>query len=460
MKKLILIAFTLLSITINAQSTINSYTSTLRFLNSDFLQSYQAARIAVPTMTLPNSLNTYTSTVGFNNTDIAQLYQSIRGIGGAISTGTANSWNINGNAPSTNTNFIGTTNNTSLLFRTNNTQRFKIDSLGGAIFGTNSFTNTNLLTLRQSTAITGWTFLETDGTVSGADYINPSVGSNSVYAGRWVGTSSNHNLHLFTNGDGGNVPGLTLVNGVGNSVIINGWNTYTTNAHLRVTSDQFTRFIECEGPTQNNINWFVQRDATGNLINTVMNGRATIGSTVLTTTQPTLNVIGTMSVSGTSTLTGLRNNGTFSVSGGSTLTAIQNNGTLVCTGAGTLAGVLSTNSIVSTSRTAGIGYAVGSGSTVTQGTSRTTGVTINAVSGSITLFSAAGSAVYQDFTVTNSTVGINDLIVINQRSGTDRYVIEITNIAAGSFRVTFATTGGTTVEAPVFNYCIIKAATN
>jgi hypothetical protein len=443
MKKLILVAFTLLSITINAQSTINSYTSTLRFLNSDFLQSYQAARIAVPTMTLPNSLNTYTSTVGFNNTDIAQLYQSIRGIGGAISTGTANSWNINGNAPTTNTNFIGTTNNRSLLFKTNDVQRFKIDSLGGAIFGTNSFTNTNLLTLRQSTAIAGWTFLETDGTVTGADYINPAVGSNSLYSGRWVGTASNHNLHLFTNGDGGNVPGLTIVNNTGNSVIINGWNTYTTTAHLRVTSGQFTRFIECEGPTQNNINWFVQRDATGNLINTVMNGRATIGSTVLTTTQPTLNVIGTMSVSGTSTLTGLRNNGT-----------------LVCTGAGTLAGVLSTNSIVSTSRTAGIGYAVGSGSTVTQGTSRTTGVTINAVSGSITLFSAAGSAVYQDFTVTNSTVGINDLIVINQRSGTDRYVIEITNIAAGSFRVTFATTGGTTVEAPVFNYCIIKAATN
>lgn len=289
---------------------------------------------------------------------------------------------------------------------------------------------------------------------------------------------------MFTNGNGGNVPGLTIVKNTGNSVIINGYNTYTTTAHLRVTSGQFTRFIECEGPTQNNINWFVQRDPSGNLINTVMNGRATIGSTVLTTTQPTLNVLGTASISSTSTLTGLRNNGTFtttgaamiggttagsatlhvlgtcSVSGGSTLTAIQNNGTLVCTGAGTLAGVLSTNSIVSTSRTAGIGYAVGSGSTVTQGTSRTTGVTINAVSGSITLFSAAGSAVYQDFTVTNSTVGINDIIIINQRSGTDRYVIEITNIAAGSFRVTFATTGGTTVEAPVFNYCIIKAATN
>ena len=122
MKKLILVAFTFLSITINAQSTINSYTSTLRFLNSDFLQSYQAARIAAPTMTLPNSLNTYTSTVGFNNTDIAQVYQSIRGIGGAINNFTSSIpsstlfWNINGNELLTNTNSIGSNNNRSFFF--------------------------------------------------------------------------------------------------------------------------------------------------------------------------------------------------------------------------------------------------------------------------------------------------------------------------------------------------------
>jgi hypothetical protein len=107
----------------------------------------------------------------------------------------------------------------------------------------------------------------------------------------------------------------------------------------------------------------------------------------------------------------------------------------------------------------GLGYTTGSGGTVTQGTSRTAGVTINKTNGAITLFSAAGSATYQTFTVTNSTVVATDTIIINQKSGTDKYITMITNVAAGSFQVTYATTGGTTTEQPVFNFAVIKAVT-
>jgi hypothetical protein len=110
----------------------------------------------------------------------------------------------------------------------------------------------------------------------------------------------------------------------------------------------------------------------------------------------------------------------------------------------------------SNSPTAGVGYATGSGGSVTQGVSRTTGVTLDKVSGAITLFSAAGSASFQSFTVTNSTVAVTDTVIINQRSGTDLYETHITAVAAGSFRVTYRTTGGTTVEQPVFNFSIIK----
>jgi hypothetical protein len=108
--------------------------------------------------------------------------------------------------------------------------------------------------------------------------------------------------------------------------------------------------------------------------------------------------------------------------------------------------------------TGGIGYAVGAGAAVTQLTSRTTGVTINAPCGSITLFSAAGSTTFQTFTVTNSAVAINDVVRVSQRSGTDRYAIWVTATAAGSFNLTFATLSGTTTEAPVFNFAVIKAA--
>jgi len=104
-----------------------------------------------------------------------------------------------------------------------------------------------------------------------------------------------------------------------------------------------------------------------------------------------------------------------------------------------------------------IGYGAGAGSAVTQGTNRSTGVTINNVCGAITLFSAAGSATATTFTVSNSTVAATDTVIVNQKSGTDKYIISVTAVAAGSFNITFYTTGGTTTEQPVFNFAVIKA---
>lgn len=105
----------------------------------------------------------------------------------------------------------------------------------------------------------------------------------------------------------------------------------------------------------------------------------------------------------------------------------------------------------------GIGYGTGSGGAVAQLVSRTTGVTLNKTNGTITLFSAAGLTTWQSFTVTNSTVAATDNVRVCQQSGTDLYQIHVTAVAAGSFRVSFATTGGVTVEAPVFNFAVIKA---
>jgi hypothetical protein len=107
----------------------------------------------------------------------------------------------------------------------------------------------------------------------------------------------------------------------------------------------------------------------------------------------------------------------------------------------------------------GLGYGTGSGGTVTQATSRTTGVTLNKTNGAITLVSAAGSSTWQSFTVTNSTVAATDVVIVNQKSGTDKYMTFVTNVSAGSFVITFATTGGTTTEQPVFNFAVIKAVT-
>ena len=117
---------------------------------------------------------------------------------------------------------------------------------------------------------------------------------------------------------------------------------------------------------------------------------------------------------------------------------------------------LTATGVIASTGTAGVGYATGAGGTVTQATSRTTGVTLNKTTGAITLFSAAGSATAATFTVTNSTVAATDVIILNQKSGTDLYDLMVTAVAVGSFNITFRTTGGTTTETPVFNFAVIK----
>lgn len=98
------------------------------------------------------------------------------------------------------------------------------------------------------------------------------------------------------------------------------------------------------------------------------------------------------------------------------------------------------------------------GGAVTQITSRTTAVTLNKTSGAVTMFSAAGSATAATFTVNNSQVVATDTILLNQASGTNLYNLHVTAVAAGSFNVTFYTTGGTATDAPVINFAIVKGA--
>jgi hypothetical protein len=106
-----------------------------------------------------------------------------------------------------------------------------------------------------------------------------------------------------------------------------------------------------------------------------------------------------------------------------------------------------------------LGYGTGAGATVTQLTNRTTGVTINALCGKITLVSAAGSSTWNSFTVTNSQVAATDTIIVNQSSGANLYNAIVTNVGSGSFKVSISAVSGTATEAPAFNFAVIKAVT-
>jgi hypothetical protein len=120
---------------------------------------------------------------------------------------------------------------------------------------------------------------------------------------------------------------------------------------------------------------------------------------------------------------------------------------------------IDSNGNVLVTNVAGLGYGTGAGGTVTQATSRTTGVTLSKPTGAITMFSAAGSTTAATFTVTNTLVAATDTIILNQKSGTNLYVLLVTAVAAGSFNITFYTTGGTASDAPVINFSVIKGVT-
>lgn len=116
-----------------------------------------------------------------------------------------------------------------------------------------------------------------------------------------------------------------------------------------------------------------------------------------------------------------------------------------------------------TSSGGGIGYITGNGGTVLQNTNKSTGVTLNELSGEITLNGAALAAnTTVSFTFTNSTIATTDVIILNHSSagtagsyalngqcGNGTAAINVRNITAGSLS-----------QAIVIRFVIIKGSTN
>ncbi|OWK34304.1 hypothetical protein [Fimbriiglobus ruber] len=126
-------------------------------------------------------------------------------------------------------------------------------------------------------------------------------------------------------------------------------------------------------------------------------------------------------------------------------------------------GLISSGALLSSSPTAGVGYTTGSGGTVTQATSRTTGVTLNTVTGQITTNATSlAAAAYAQFTVTNSTMGAADTVNLSIASGSNsgNSVAYVSGVAAGSFKITVYNAATSTAEtgAIVINYAIEKGS--
>ena len=110
-----------------------------------------------------------------------------------------------------------------------------------------------------------------------------------------------------------------------------------------------------------------------------------------------------------------------------------------------------------------LGYASAAQGAVTQATSKSTGVTLNKSAGQITMNNAALASVTNvAFTLTNSLISANDVMIVNVAGGAataGTYNVFTSTLAAGSATIVLRNiSGGSLSEAVVINYAIIHGA--
>jgi len=106
-----------------------------------------------------------------------------------------------------------------------------------------------------------------------------------------------------------------------------------------------------------------------------------------------------------------------------------------------------------------IGYATAAQGTVTQATSKSTGVTLNKSSGQITMNNAAlANGAVVTFTLTNNLLSAKDVIIVNVSGGATTagtYTALVSSIGAGSAVLgLYNISAGSLSEAVVLNYAI------
>jgi hypothetical protein len=106
-----------------------------------------------------------------------------------------------------------------------------------------------------------------------------------------------------------------------------------------------------------------------------------------------------------------------------------------------------------------LGYASSAQGAVTQGTSKSTSVTLNASMGQITMDSATLNTLTNvTFTLTNSLISVKDVIILNVGSGatSGAYNCWISSMSAGTCTITVRNiSGGNLSEAVVINFAVI-----
>lgn len=116
---------------------------------------------------------------------------------------------------------------------------------------------------------------------------------------------------------------------------------------------------------------------------------------------------------------------------------------------------------VTTTGTEGIGYASGAGGTVTQGVSKSSGVSLNKATGQITTTAdSLGAGATVNFTLSNTAIEATDLLIVNHVSGGTIGAYDI-DPQPGAGNAIISLTNRTTsalAESIVIGFAIIKGA--
>lgn len=164
---------------------------------------------------------------------------------------------------------------------------------------------------------------------------------------------------------------------------------------------------------------------------------------------------GTITGSGSQTIGGaLTVSGAFTVSGSTALS-----GSFTVTGSGGFA-----SNFLGTASNSALGYGAGTGAAVTQTTSKSNAVTLNRISGQITLSTASlASATFVVFTLTNSTIQSYDTPIVSILSGgtLGDYAVRVAAVGTGSASIAVKNDGAVTLsESPVIGFNVIKGSSN
>lgn len=120
-------------------------------------------------------------------------------------------------------------------------------------------------------------------------------------------------------------------------------------------------------------------------------------------------------------------------------------------------------SVLTNAAAGGVGYTTGAGGTVSQSTSKSTGVTLNKLSGAITMNNAAlAAATIVSFTLTDSSIAATDVLVLNHDSGgtIGSYGLNASTAAGSAVIYVRNNTAGSLSEAIVISFAVIKGATS